>query len=119
MDNSNKDDNGRFKKGHKPSPNAGRPKGSQSKSTLNRQLMENIFTEADGDAVKFQFLVLKHGHKLDLDLNTAMRLAKELSVYQSPKKASVESKTEDVKTYVIQYGYDIDNVTPKPDLIES
>lgn len=71
-----------------------------------QELLNEIFIEANGDAVAFQKLVLKNGHKLKLDLQTAMKLAKELSVYQTPKKASIEQKTESVSTYVLQYGFD-------------
>ena len=92
---------GMFVKGVSGNAN-GRPKtvkiAKDQQATLNA-----IFDEADGDAVKFQQLILKNGSKLNLDLSTAMKLAKELSVYQTPRKASIETKNEDVKNYVIQY----------------
>ena len=69
-------------------------------------LMDAIFDEANGDAVLFQKLVLANGSKLKLDLNTAMKLAKDLAAYQTARKASIEQKTESVSTYVIQHGFD-------------
>jgi len=81
----------------------GRPKRVDSTTLLN-----SIFVEADGDAVKFQQLVLKNAQHLELDLSTALRIARDLAVYQTPRKASVETKTDDTKTIVLRYDFPVD-----------
>ncbi len=93
--------NGKFAKGVSGNPKGRPPKARESK--VQQTTLNQLFDEADGDAVKFQHLVLKNGSKLGLDLMTAMKLAKELSAYQTPRKASIETRNEDVKSYVIQY----------------
>lgn len=74
----------------------GRPKKTKSeKEIAYAKLMQEIFESADGNAVKFQELVLKNGGSLDLDLGTALRLSKELAPYQESKKASIKKEEDD------------------------
>ena len=106
-----RDSNGRFIKGA-ASPNpGGRPKDTPNPrltkgSILHQALLGELFTQADGDAVLFQTLILKHGEELKLDLSTALKLAKELAVYQSARKAPTDSKEEKDTTIILQYGFE-------------
>lgn len=89
----------------------GRPKGTGKNQLSEAEdiLFNKIIIEANGEAVKLQELILKNAHNLRLDssrIQTVLKLARDLSVYQTPKKASIEQKTESVSTYVLQYGFD-------------
>ncbi len=88
--------NGRFQKGVSGNRN-GRPK---TKKPLDQTKLNEIYLEAAGDPIRFQELVLQNGHHLALDLNTALRLAKELAPYREAKKASVEVKQDTTKTFM-------------------
>jgi hypothetical protein len=79
---------------------SGNPKGRPKKTNKEaeaqyKQVMTDIFTQSNGNAVLFQELVLKNGATLDLDLGTALRLSKELAPYQEAKKASTKKEEAD------------------------
>jgi hypothetical protein len=81
---------------------AGRPKKTIKKHQQT-QMLDSIFDEADGNAVKFLELVLKKGKYVGLNLTDSMRLAKELACYQSPKLSSVDTKVDETRNISIQY----------------
>lgn len=88
---------GRWKKGESGNKN-GRPK----KTKCDQNALNLIYEEANGDPIIFQKLVLQNGHRLGLDLTTALRLSKELAPYEKPKLSSVDTKnTETVINYMI------------------
>jgi hypothetical protein len=91
--------NGKFVKGVSGNP-AGRPPAKKI-AMVKQATLDEIFDLADGDAVKFQQLVLKNGRELGITLDVALKLAKELSVYQTPRKASIETKIEEKPTQIV------------------
>lgn len=97
------ENNTKWSKGVSGNPK-GRPKNSLVKMRQ-KEILDEIFEEAQGDAVLFQTLLLKRGKDVGLDLNTALKLSKELACYQSPKKSSIESKVDESKEIKIQYNF--------------
>jgi hypothetical protein len=87
---------GKFKKGISGNYN-GRPKSKK----VNQDKLNELFDSADGDPILFQKLVLQNGKHLALDLNTALKLAKELAPYEKPRLASVEQKVDKTTNFLI------------------
>lgn len=99
-------DKGKFMKGVSGNVN-GRPKGTSKMKkaieAIDADVLGDLYDAADGDAMRFLNLVLKNGRKLDLGLDVGMRLARELAPYQSPRKASIETKEERTTQYIVQF----------------
>lgn len=76
----------------------GRPKKPKPlEKTLNKELTQQLFREANGDPYEYLKLCLKHGNELGLDMADGFKLAKELMPYEKPKKASIETKIDHIK----------------------
>lgn len=105
-----RDVSGRFVKGNEVAK-----KRAAVKEKHRQKVLNEILAEAKGDAVRVKELMLERGSDLELDVNTVLRLAKELAPYQSARKASIEVKNENISEYVIQYNYD-NILPPKADL---
>lgn len=68
-----------------------------------KETLAQVLTEAEGDPIKVMQLMLKYGAKLNLDVTTALRMARELAPYEKPKLSSVEQKTVDVGAPIIVF----------------
>lgn len=81
-------------------------KGGRPKKALSpEEVLWEILEEADGDAVLIQQLMLKRGKELELNMPTVLKIARDLSSYQTPRKASIETKNEDTKNIILQYDF--------------
>ena len=83
----------------------GRPADKKAQRIAKVQL-DALLNEADGDPILVMQLMLRHGANLNLDVNTALRIAEKLGSYVKPKLSSVEQTNMDVSapTIVFQRG---------------
>lgn len=68
-----------------------------------RNKMAEVFNEANGDPVLLMQLMLKNGAALNLDIATALRMARELAPYERPKLSSIEQRNVDTSPPVIVF----------------
>lgn len=72
----------------------GRPPTARKRAEQEDALKE-IFVQADGDPILLMQLMLKNGHRLHLDVQTTLRMARELAPYEKPKLSSIEQRNID------------------------
>lgn len=80
----------------------GRPPTARKRAE-SEAAMQEIFTQADGDPILIMQLMLKNGHKLGLDIQTTLRMARELAPYEKPKLSSIEQKNVDTSPPIIVF----------------